>query len=83
MLRIAFERSGSNPLPPDPIQTSKGYAVIRFAERKTPDLAGFEQERPQITERLLQQKKFRAWEAWMGQLRDRSQVDQKRDFNTI
>ena len=57
--------------------------MIRVAERKAPAMAGFEQERPQITERLLQQKKVRAWEAWMGQLRERSQVDQKRDFNTI
>ncbi len=83
MLRAAFERSGGNPLPPEPIQTSKGYSVIRFGERKPPDMAGFEPERSQIMERLLQQKKFRAWEAWMKQLRDRSQVDQKRDFNTI
>lgn len=83
MLRSAFERSGSNPLPSEPIQTSKGYAVIRFGERQSPDMSGFETERNQIMERLLQQKKFRAWEAWMSQLRDRSRVDQKRDFNTL
>ncbi len=83
MLRSAFERSGSNPLPSEPIRTSKGYAVIRFGERRSPDMSGFETERNQIMERLLQQKKFRAWEAWMSQLRDRSRVDQKRDFNTL
>jgi peptidyl-prolyl cis-trans isomerase D len=83
MLRVAFERSGSNPLPAEPIQTSKGYSVIRFSDRQAPDLSGFEKERNQIRERLLQQKKFRAWEAWMSQLRDRSRVDQKRDFNTL
>lgn len=83
MLRVAFERSESSPLPPEPIPTAKGYAVVRFGERRLPDMAGFEQERHQIVERLLQQKKFKAWEAWMRQLRDRSQVDQKRDFNLI
>jgi peptidyl-prolyl cis-trans isomerase D len=83
MLRIAFERSGSSPLPAEPIPTAKGFAVVRFGERRPADMAGFEQERTQIVERLLQQKKFKAWEAWMSQLRDRSQVDQKRDFNLI
>jgi peptidyl-prolyl cis-trans isomerase D len=83
MLRVVFERSVSSPLPPEPIPTAKGYAVVRFGERRLPDMAGFEQERNQIVERLLQQKKFKAWEAWMRQLRDRSQVDQKRDFNLI
>lgn len=83
MLRIAFERSAGNPLPAEPIQTSKGYSVIRFSERQSPDMSGFETERNQIVERLLQQKKFRAWESWLSQLRDRSRVDQKRDFNTL
>jgi hypothetical protein len=57
--------------------------VLRFSEHQSPDMAGFEQERSQITERLLQQKKFKAWEAWMTQLRDRSQVDRKRDPNQV
>ena len=83
MLRTAFERSKSQPLPSEPIQTSKGYSVIRFSGRQPPDMAGFEQERSQIMERLLQQKKFKAWEAWMNQLRDSSQVDQKRNFNPV
>lgn len=83
MLRSAFERSAKDPLALEPIQTSKGYAVIRFGERRAPDMAGFEQERQPIMERLLQQKKFKAWEAWMNQLRNASQVDQKRDFGSI
>jgi hypothetical protein len=57
--------------------------VVRFSERQAPDMAGFEQERSQIMERLLQQKKFKVWEAWMGQLRNSSQVDRKREYNTM
>lgn len=83
MLRVAFERSASHPLPPEPIQTTKGYAVVRFGERKAPAMADFEKERSQIMERLLQQKKFKTWEAWMSQLRNSSQVDQKREINPI
>jgi peptidyl-prolyl cis-trans isomerase D len=83
MLRVAFELSAGHPLPADPVQTTKGYAVVRFGERKAPAMTDFEKERSQITERLLQQKKFKAWEAWMSQLRNSSQVDQKREINPI
>ena len=83
MLQSAFDLSASNPLPHEPIQTSKGYSVIRFGERKAPDMAGYEKERAQIRERLLQQKKFKSWEAWMNQLRNRSQIDKKRDLTQI
>ena len=57
--------------------------MIRFGERRAPDMAGFEPERKTMADRLLQQKKFKAWEAWMNQLRKNSQVDQKREFNPI
>jgi peptidyl-prolyl cis-trans isomerase D len=83
LLRSAFELSAGQPLPAEPVQTNKGYAVLRFVERKAPDMAGFDQERSQITERLMQQKKFKAWEAWMNQLREGSQVDRKREINQI
>jgi peptidyl-prolyl cis-trans isomerase D len=83
MLQRAFDLSAGNPLPHEPIRISTGYSVIRFGERKAPDLAGFEKERPQIRERLLQQKKFKSWEAWMNQLRNRSQIDRKRDLAQI
>jgi parvulin-like peptidyl-prolyl isomerase len=83
MLQSAFDLSAGNPLPSEPIRTSTGYAVIRFGERKAPDMAGFEKERPQIRERLMQQKKFKSWEAWMSQLRNQSQIDRKRDLTQI
>jgi peptidyl-prolyl cis-trans isomerase D len=83
MLRIAFELSAQTPLPSEPVRTAKGFAVIRFGERRAPDMAGFEPERKTMADRLLQQKKFKAWEAWMNQLRKNSQVDQKREFNPI
>ncbi|MGE5258232.1 MAG: SurA N-terminal domain-containing protein [Hyphomicrobiales bacterium] len=77
--RVAFELSERQPLPSEPARTSKGYCVIRFEERKDPAMEGFEQERGQIKERLLQQKKSRAWEVWMTQLRNSSQIDRKKD----
>jgi peptidyl-prolyl cis-trans isomerase D len=83
MIQKAFDLSARNPLPDEPLQTARGYAVIRFGERKATDMAGFEQERSQIRERLLQQKKFKSWEAWLSQLRNRSQIDKKQEFTPI
>ena len=78
--RIAFELSERQPLPPEPVQTAKGYCVLRFAERKAPAMEGFDRERSQIMERLLQQKKSKSWEVWMSQLRNSSQIDRNKDF---
>jgi peptidyl-prolyl cis-trans isomerase D len=79
--RVAFGLSERQPLPSEPVQTAKGYCVLRFEERKAPAMEGFERERSQIKERLLQQKKSKSWEVWMSQLRNRSQIDRKKDFS--
>lgn len=78
--RTAFELSERQPLPSEPVQTAKGYCVLRFEERKAPAMEGFDRERGPIKERLLQQKKSKSWEVWMGQLRNSSQIDRKKDF---
>lgn len=78
--RAAFELSGHQPLPSEPVQTAKGYCVVRFEERKAPAMEGLDRERNQIKERLLQQKKSKSWEVWMSQLRNSSQIDRKKDL---
>jgi peptidyl-prolyl cis-trans isomerase D len=78
--RAAFELSERQPLPAEPVQTAKGYCVLRFEERKEPAGEGFDRERTQIKERLLQQKKSKSWEVWMNQLRNSSQIARKKDF---
>ena len=44
-------------------------------------MEGFEKERAQIKERLLQQKQLKAWEVWMSQLHNSSQIERKKDFS--
>lgn len=77
--RVAFGLSERQPLPSEPVQTAKGYCVLRFEERKAPAMEEFDRERSQIKERLLQQKKSKSWEVWMSQLRNSSQIDRKKD----
>jgi peptidyl-prolyl cis-trans isomerase D len=83
MVRAAFELSETKPLPAEPIRTSKGYAVVRFDERKAPSTEGLEKERDQLRDRLLQQKKFKTWEAWLDQLRRQAEIDRKKDLANI
>jgi peptidyl-prolyl cis-trans isomerase D len=81
--RVAFELSEGQPLAAGPVQTAKGYCVLRFVGQKEPGMEGLEKERGQIKERLLQQKQFKIWEAWMSQLRNGSQIERKKDFSQI
>jgi peptidyl-prolyl cis-trans isomerase D len=81
--RVAFGLSEGQPLAADPVKTAKGYCVLRFIGQKEPAMEGFEAERSQIKERLLQQKQLKIWESWMSQLRNSSQIERKKDFNRI
>ena len=78
--QVAFDLSERQPLPAEPVQTAKGFCVMRFVDRKEPPMEDFEKERSQIAERLLQQKKVKLWEAWMNELRAGSQIERKKDL---
>jgi peptidyl-prolyl cis-trans isomerase D len=56
------------------IKGTKGYYLIRLKERKTPDAAGFEAEKENIEKSLMEQKKRKAYEAWLSQLKERSDI---------
>jgi peptidyl-prolyl cis-trans isomerase D len=80
VVQAAFALSEREPLPPEPVKTSDGYAVIRFRERKPPPAEGLAPQREQIRSRLLQQKRSAAWSAWLEQLRQASEIDLKKEF---
>jgi hypothetical protein len=48
--------------------------VIKFKDRKIPSLTDIDKEKADIKARLLQQKKFRALDEWLNQLRNRSEI---------
>jgi len=78
--RIAFRLSDNNKLPEDTIKGQKGYFVINFRTRKEPTLEGFEKEQTEIKERLLQQKSFKTFDAWLTQLKSQSQISIEEGF---
>jgi peptidyl-prolyl cis-trans isomerase D len=78
--RIAFRLSDNNKLPEEVIKGQKGYFVISFRERQKPSLEGFEKEKTEIRERLLQQKTLKTFDAWLTQLKNESQITIEEGF---
>ena len=78
--RIAFNLSDDDPLPGEPLKGQKGYYVIRFRSRQEPELDGFEKEKEALRERLLQQKTFKAMDAWLKRLKGESQISIEEGF---
>lgn len=73
--RVAFELTAQNSLPEGALTgPGGGYYVIKFKDRKIPSLTDIDKEKEDIKARLLQQKKFKAFDEWLNQLRNRSEI---------
>jgi len=76
----AFKLSAEKKVADAAIKGKKGYYVIAFKEKKEPAPEEFEKEKDKTKEKLLQQKKFKTFEAWLSQLKDRSKIAIEADF---
>ena len=74
LARMAFELSDRNRLPQEVIKGRKGYYVIQFNQRKDPSMDEFDKEKDGIKEQLLQQKRFKTFEGWLEQIKNRSEI---------
>ena len=70
----AFELSAQNNLPQEVIDGPKGYYVIKFKQRKAPPVVDFDKEKESILNRLLQQKRFKTFQAWLVQKKKSSEI---------
>ncbi len=70
----AFALSDTNKRPKDIVKGADGYYVISFKQRSLPDAAGFEKEKAQLKQSLLSQKQRIALDAFMEQIRTRSEI---------
>ena len=71
---MAFELSDQNKLPAEVFKGRKGYYVIQFNQRKAPVMDEFDKEKAGTIEQLLQQKRFKTFEAWLEQIKNRSEI---------
>ncbi len=76
----AFVLSKENALPEQALKGNNGYYVIRFKERKSPDIGGFDSEKQKIRERLLSQKQMKRFNALVMDLRKGSDISIKDGF---
>lgn len=78
--QVAFELSEANPLPAEAIGSQKGYYVISFRERKAPPADQFDSQKAQIKQRLLQQKQFRTFDAWLLDTKSKAEISIEDEF---
>ena len=76
----AFSLSKKDNLPKQVFKTSKGYYVIKLKENKLADEAGFEKEKKKIWQTLLQQKQQVAFNAFITQARNKSEIKIEQEF---
>jgi peptidyl-prolyl cis-trans isomerase D len=72
--RVAFSLSEKEDLPQEPIKGQKGYYVIRFKQRKEAPIEGFDKEKAEIEQNLLQQKRFKIFDAWLQKTRTSGEI---------
>jgi len=78
--RNAFRLSDNNKLPEEVIKGQKGYFVISFRERQAPSLEGFEKEKTEIRQQLLQQKTMKTFDGWLTRVKSESQITIEEGF---
>jgi peptidyl-prolyl cis-trans isomerase D len=76
----AFQMSTIGSTSKTPVQGADGFYLLRLVERKMPDAEGFEKEKKNITEMLLQQKQRMAMEAWIADRKSESQIDVEQKY---
>ena len=76
----AFQLTDEKKLAETVIKGAKGYYIIQFKGRKTPDAENFNKEKEDIESRLLSQKRSRTFDALLSQIRSKSEISIKDGF---
>lgn len=78
--QAAFQLTSENPLPDSAIKGQKGFYVVRLKARRLPDAEEFAKEKQQLQETLVNQKKLKAFNAWLAEARERSDITIREEF---
>jgi peptidyl-prolyl cis-trans isomerase D len=77
--RVAFMLSRDKKLSENIIKGKNGYYIISLNDRKEADPQGFDHEKSKIKEMLLLKKKNQSFDAWLSQIRNRSDISVEKD----
>jgi peptidyl-prolyl cis-trans isomerase D len=72
--QAVFGLSSAQPLPQNVVKGKNGFYVIRLKDRRLPDSQGFDKERKLLRETLINQKKLRAFNTWLAEIRKNSEI---------
>jgi peptidyl-prolyl cis-trans isomerase D len=76
----AFQLTNEKKLAENVIKGVKGYYIIQFSGRKTPEAENFNKEKGDIEKRLLAQKESRTFDALLTQIRSKSDISIQEGF---
>ena len=72
--QAVFGLSSAQPLPENVVKGKNGFYVIRLKDRRLPDSQEFDKERKLLQETLTNQKKLRAFNTWLAEIRKNSEI---------
>ena len=72
--QVAFKLSDGNKIANEAIGSQKGYYAISLRDRKAAAPDQFEARKAEIKQRLLQQKQFRTFDAWLLDTKSNSEI---------
>lgn len=59
----------------DPLKGRDGFYVLKGLERREPDPTRFKQERGEVVQGLLGEKRDRVWQGWLASLREGAKIE--------
>ena len=72
--KIAFQLSDQNRLPEAVAKSQKGYYVVLFKARTDAAVENFDSQKAEIKQRLLQQKQFQTYDAFLKNSKNSSEI---------
>jgi peptidyl-prolyl cis-trans isomerase D len=74
-INAAFSLTPENPLHPDVLQTDQGFFIIAYNDQKSPEENEIQENLTDIKSQLLQAKQGQYFQAWINELREKSDIE--------
>jgi len=78
--QAAFSLSTTQPFAENVVRGKNGFYVIRLKDRRLPDPQGFDKEKKLLQDTLINQKKLRAFNTWLAEVRKKSDISVHEGF---
>ncbi len=75
VIRAAFALTPKQPVHPEVLQTNQGFFIIAYHDRQTPEPDEIRENMTEIKTQLLQAKQGQYFQAWIDELKEKSQID--------